>query len=86
MFINVGHQSTVLTTPAIPLLGDVVFVYRPARAASVSSSMIHPKVLSGIAASVVAGSEIYPTVKSEAAAPVVIGDSVTPTVQTGVEI
>ena len=61
MFINVGNPVTTTTTP-VPLLGDVVFVYLAAKAASVKSSKIYPTVYSEVSAPTVSISTIHPTV------------------------
>lgn len=62
MFINVGQPTDITTTPAIPLLGDVVFVYRAAKAASVKSAEMHPTVLGEYSIPTVLADDLAPTV------------------------
>lgn len=61
MFINVGQPTTTTDAP-FPLIGDVIFVYRADRAASVKAGEIHPTVLGEYSIPTVLAAEIWPTV------------------------
>jgi len=61
MFINVGNPVST-TTPPVPLLGDVVFVYSAAKAAQVKTATMYPTVQASIIAPQVTTDFIAPQV------------------------
>jgi hypothetical protein len=64
-FVNIGEPVSTTAAP-VPLLGDVVFVYLAAKAASVGASFLAPAVRGKAATPTVVGDSIYPTIQAGA--------------------